>query len=104
VSSLVLGGKPVLVSNPFVITQLGNSVGWQAGNLETLAGDKYFDLIVLGGTVESYLPESGGWSPQLMQTIGQNYLPTKFFQCRYAEVAYIPTGKSHRSPDVVGHP
>jgi hypothetical protein len=90
VSSLVLGRKIVLVSNPFVMTQLGNSVVWQAGSVEHLAQQQYFDLIVLGGTLESFIPASGGSSPELIQTIGMRYAPYKYFQCAYSKVAFVP--------------
>src|SRR5579864_4897095 len=94
VSSLVLGHKIVLVSNPFVMTQLGNSVVWQAGSVEQLAQQQYFDLIVLGGTLESFIPASGGSSPELIQTIGKRYVPYKYFQCAYSKVAFVPIGES----------
>jgi 4-amino-4-deoxy-L-arabinose transferase-like glycosyltransferase len=90
VSSLVLGGKPVLVSNPFVMTQLRSSVHWRAGNLESLADHQYFDLIVLGGAVSDFRAESGRWSPELMQIIQRRYLPEMYFRCYYSAVAYVP--------------
>src|SRR5438874_6183946 len=77
VSALVLGGKDVLVSNPFATTQLGNSITWQAGTVEQLVQRQYFDLIVLGGTLDSYIPSAGGESPQLIRAIGKRYAPDK---------------------------
>src|SRR5262249_24455480 len=47
VAALVLNNKPVLVSNPFVVTQLKDSVDWQAGTLEELTRRQYFQLILL---------------------------------------------------------
>lgn len=90
VSSLVLGRKPVLVSNPFVMTQLGSSVDWRAGSLESFADKEYFDLILLDGEVEGFRPESGRWSPELIRSVEKHYLPIKYFQCPYARVAYVP--------------
>ena len=90
VSALVLGGKDVLVSNPFVTTQLGNSITWQAGSVEQLVQRQYFDLIVLGGTLDSYIPSAGGESPELIRTIGKRYVPDKYFECAYAKVAFVP--------------
>jgi hypothetical protein len=92
VSALVLGGKDVLVSNPFVTTQLGNSITWQAGSVEQLVQRQYFDLIVLGGTLDSYIPSAGGESPELIRAIGKRYVPNKYFECAYAKVAFIPAG------------
>ena len=93
ISALVLGGKEVLVSNPFVSTQLGNSITWQAGSVEQLVQRQYFDLIVLGGTLDSYIPSAGGESPELIQTIGKRYVPVKYFECAYAKVAFTPAGE-----------
>jgi Dolichyl-phosphate-mannose-protein mannosyltransferase len=99
VTALVLGGKDVLVSNPFVTTQIGNSITWQAGSVEQLVQRQYFDLIVLGGTLDSYVPSAGGESPQLIQAIGEHYVPDKYFECAYAKVAFIPTTK-----EIIGTP
>ena len=93
ISALVLGGKDVLVSNPFVTTQLGNSITWQAGSVEQLVQRQYFDLIVLGGTLDSYIPSAGGESPELIRAIRKQYVPDKYFECAYAKVAFIPAGK-----------
>jgi dolichyl-phosphate-mannose-protein mannosyltransferase len=91
VSALVLAGKTVLVSNPFVVTQLGNSVKWQAGSMEELAQARYFDLILLGGELKDIRPESGRWSPELIKVIELRYSPVRSFQCLDAKVAYIPS-------------
>jgi hypothetical protein len=93
ITALVLGGKDVLVSNPFVTTQLGNSITWQAGSVEQLVQRQYFDLIVLGGTLDSYIPTAGGESPELIRAIGQRYVPSKYFECAYAKVAFTPAGQ-----------
>ena len=81
------------LKGPFVTTQLGNSVTWQAGGGEQLFQRQYFDLIVLGGTLDSYIPSAGGESPELIQTIGKRYVPVKYFECAYAKVAFIPSGQ-----------
>ena len=93
ISALVLGGKDVLVSNPFVTTQLGNSITWQAGSVEQLVQRQYFDLIVLGGTLDNYIPSAGGESPELIRAIRKQYVPDKYFECAYAKVGFIPAGK-----------
>jgi hypothetical protein len=89
-SALVLGGKPVLVSNPFVVTQLGNSVEWRAGSMEELVHGHYFDLILLGGQLKTFRPEAGTWSVDLINVIGREYSPVRYFQCRNAGAAYVP--------------
>jgi len=96
VGALALGGKPVVVSNPFVVTQLGNSVVWRAGTMEELAQARYFDLILLGGELKDLRPESGVWSADLMKVIGHRYSPVRYFQCPCARVAYIPSTAHER--------
>lgn len=93
VTSLVLSGKEVLVSNPFVVTQLGDSVNWQAGSLQDLTEKKYFDMIVLGGTIDSYIENKGGWPQGMLLAMESHYRPYEYFQCQHARVAYIPDPK-----------
>jgi len=94
--TLVLGGKDVLVSgNPFDTTQLGNSIIWQAGSVEQLVQRQYFDLIVLGGTLDGYIPSAGGESTELIRAIGKHYVPDKYFKCAYAKVAFVPMRKEN---------
>jgi hypothetical protein len=91
VTALILSGKPVLVSNPFVVTQLRNSVDWKQGSIEQLVDKGYFDLIILGGDLRNYQPESGRWSPELITAVGQRYRSAAHFACSPSyNVAYIP--------------
>jgi hypothetical protein len=69
------------LKGPFVTTQLGNSVTWQAGGGEQLFQRQYFDSVVLGSTLDSYIPSAGGESPELMRAIGKHYVPDKYFKC-----------------------
>ena len=87
IGALVLTGKPVLVSNPFVATQLGDSLAWSKGSMAQLAEDGYFDLIFLGGAAHQYKPQSGRWPPALIEAVEQRYSAAAFFQCG---VAYVP--------------
>jgi len=94
VSALVLGGQPVLVSNPFVATQLGNSVAWSQGTVDQLVERQYFDLIVLGGELKDF-QDSGRWSSKLIEAVGQAYTPAKRFRCSpNFGVAYVPKQKA----------
>ena len=102
ITALVLGGKDVLVSNPFVTTQLGNSISWQAGTVEQLVQRQYFQLIVLGGTLDSYIPSAGGESPELIRAIGKHYVPDKYFECAYAKVAFVPLKEENIGPQGSG--
>ena len=80
-ASLVLSGKPVLVSNPFVTTQLGDSVAWSNGSMGELVRNQFFDLIVLGGDVQHYQPESGRWPLSVISGVGEHYREERRFQC-----------------------
>jgi hypothetical protein len=88
---LVLGGKPVLVSNPFVTTQLANAVSWSRGSIEQLVAGEYFDLILLSGPVKEHAPDDGRWSLPLLQSIGSRYtLQRQFPGCPSLGAAYAP--------------
>jgi hypothetical protein len=95
VTALVVGERPVIVSNPYVATQLGNSVRWSRGSVEQLVDQGYFDLIVLGGDLENFRPESGRWSPALIEGVARRYQPARHFKCfPSAAVAYVPQAVS----------
>lgn len=87
VSAVALSGKPVLVSNPFVVAELGNSVRWSEGSVEQLLQDRYFDLIILGD--DPYARDR--WSDSVRSEIARNYQPVRQFQCSpYSASAFVP--------------
>jgi hypothetical protein len=90
IAALVLADKPVLVSDPFVATQLKDDVEWSAGTLEELADRQYFQLIVLGGELEEYLPESGRWPTAFIDSVRARYRPERRFDCPGMGVAFVP--------------
>ncbi len=91
VAALVLNRKAVLVSNPFVTTQLRDTVNWSQGSMEHLVEERYFDLVLLGGDVEGFLPQSGRWAASLIRAVGERYKPERRFECfPYLGVAYVP--------------
>jgi hypothetical protein len=81
VAALVLGHKQVLVSNPFVITQLRNRLHWSEGSLDDLVKEQKFDLIVLGGEVQDFVPTSGRWSSDFIRGVGESYELDRTFFC-----------------------
>jgi hypothetical protein len=96
VSAVVMSGKPVMVSNPYVVTQLGNSVAWSRGSLEQLANQRYFDLIVLGGDLDHFRPETGRWSPAFINAVREQYRTERQFRCSPSlAVAYVPRTDLH---------
>jgi len=83
-----------------VVTQLGNSVGWQAGSMEQLIQDQFFDLVLLGGELNDFRPESGTWSRDFIRVLADKYSAVERFQCPYARVAYIArTGSTNAGHD-----
>lgn len=89
IAAVVVAGKPVIVSNPFVVTQLGDSVDWQAGSIEQLVSRRYFDVVLLGGELKDFRPEAGTWSTTAINAIREGYSPAHEFQCPSASVAYV---------------
>jgi len=90
-SALILAGKPVLVGNPFVITQLGQRVPWSHGSPTEMVKRREFDLIALGGEVRNFDPQSGRWSPLLMQEIDREYQLQRRFLCHpNLGAVYVP--------------
>ncbi len=88
VSGVLLNGKPVLVSNPFVVTQLGDSVSWSQGSMESLVSDRYFDLILFGDDPHA---SAGRWTPALKDAVLRNYRLERQFRCSpYMASAFVP--------------
>jgi hypothetical protein len=91
VTALVLSGKPVLVSNPFVITELGHRIAWSRGPVDEMVKQKEFDLIFLGGETQNFDASSGRWSPEFIQNVGTLYRLKRRFRCEPNLVAaYVP--------------
>ena len=80
-SAVVLSSKPLLMSNPFVYTQIENRVRWSNGTVAQLVERQYFDLIVLGGDAAAFRSESGLWPQSMMTAIGERYTLAYRFQC-----------------------
>ena len=96
VSALVLAGKPVLVSDPYMMTRLGSSVRWSEGSMAQLAARQYFDLILLGGEIEAYKGDSGDWRwpMALMDEIRRHYQLVRRLECPpQLGAAYVPKAR-----------
>jgi hypothetical protein len=81
ISAVLLAAKPVLLSNPFVYTQLEDHVHWSHGTIAQLVERQYFDLIALGGDLAAYRDDSGIWSRSTMEAIGRRYVVAYRFEC-----------------------
>jgi hypothetical protein len=101
VGALVLAGKPVLVSDPFVYSWMADQASWPEAELERMVRSHYFDSILLGDAVDMRGPSSGTiwttphrWSPAVLDAIAQNYQLEKQFECADAAYLYVPKADS----------
>ncbi len=92
VGALVLAGKTVWVSNPFVYTQLVTRRGWPDAGLERMVRERGFDLIVASRNYPVYPSfRSDGaerFSPAVVNALADNYHVARTFQCRDATVMF----------------
>jgi hypothetical protein len=94
VAALVLGNKPVLISNPFVTTQLKSTIDWSEGTIEHLVDRQYFQLIMLGGEPHEFQSQSGRWSVALIEALRERYRPVRRFDCYPSmAVAFVQNSK-----------
>ncbi len=86
VGALVLTGRPVLLSNPFVYAQLVRSGKWPSGRVEQMLQESAADLVIVGkpGIGEQR------WSEPALAALASNYHVTGRFVCADAVLAYEP--------------
>jgi len=88
---LLVAGKPILVSDPFVYDQFVKQRSWPDRRVEELLNERYFDLIVM-----SYDPSqmkthvSDVWLGPMGTAIERNYRSVRQFNCRDARVMLEP--------------
>ncbi|MGI9101678.1 MAG: hypothetical protein ACR2IF_04450 [Terriglobales bacterium] len=92
VGALVLAGKTVWVSNPFVYSQLVMRRGWHDVGLEKMVRDGGFELIVASRNYPAYpwFRSDGAerFSAAGVNALAANYRVAKTFQCRDAAVMF----------------
>jgi hypothetical protein len=86
VGALVLTGRPVLLSNPFVYAQLVRSGKWPSGRVEHMLEESTADLVIIG---KPRISEQR-WSQPALTALASNYHVSKRFACADAMVAYEP--------------
>jgi hypothetical protein len=86
VGALVLTGRTVLLSNPFVYAQLVRSGKWPNGRVEQMLEESTADLVIIGKPSIS----EQRWSQPALAAIASNYHVTRRFECADAMVAYEP--------------
>ena len=101
VGAVVLAGKEVMISDPFVYTQLVERAGWSDRELQERIRQHYFDLIVIGGPLYSQR-----WSAGVRQTIAERYRAIASSSCPDANTMLVPrdTGTSEAPGAKAGQP
>jgi hypothetical protein len=98
---LLVAGKPVLVSDPFVYGQLVKHGRWPDRQLEDLLNKRYFGLIVVSDDLSQMkLHASDVWPESLVNAIDRNYRVVDRFECRDARVMLEPVARPAVSIDV----
>ena len=94
VGALVLAGKTVWVSNPFVYSQLVMRGGWPDAGLERMVRNREFDLIVTQWDYPMYpsFMSDGAerFSSGVVKAIVENYRAVQMYQCTDANVIFEP--------------
>jgi hypothetical protein len=100
---LLMSGKPILVSDPFIYGQLVRNGLWPDRQIEQLVEQKYFDLILLvNSSSQDRLPGSGIWPESLLAAIATNYRVVNRFACRDAGVILEPASIERREEPSAG--
>jgi hypothetical protein len=96
---LLIGGKPILVSDPFVFGQSVEHGIWPDRRVEGLVDEQYFGLIVMSRDPSQGKPhDSDTWPESLVTAIERNYRTVNRFTCRGAGVMLEPISKSEHPP------
>lgn len=101
IGALLLTGKPVLVSNPFVYSQMVIQAGWPHRVLQKIQ-EKEFDVILLREQLGVYHPDDR-FTGETVRAIRKNYHEGAAFECYDSGFAYLPKplsflGKTEREP------
>lgn len=92
VGAVVMAGKPVLLSDPFVWTWLVKRQGWPQATIDNRVRSRSFDLIILYASAGSLRRSEvyNRWPLSFLTAVEQNYKPAKYFTCQDAGVIYEP--------------
>jgi hypothetical protein len=94
VGAVVMAGKPVQLSDPFIWGWLVRRGGWSDAELQSLVRARAFDLVILNGPIgwQKEIGEISRWPLPFLDALQQNYRPTRVFACQDAGIAYEPVG------------
>ena len=90
VGALVLGGKQVYISDPFVYGWLVKGAGFPDEDLKRQIASGDFTSIVLNHQVEGHETDDDRWPDDVRQAIRQNYEIKERFTCNDANLVYQP--------------
>jgi hypothetical protein len=93
VGALLLTGRPVLLSNPFVYTQLVRHGSWPSQPVEKMLQQSEADLVIIGKPSIS----EQRWSSPALAALAANYHLTHRFACADAMLAYEPNSVARTS-------
>ena len=100
---LVLTGKPVFVSNPFVLRFLTNR-GWSDQPLRDKIASKSFTAIVLSSDPKDYpANETQHWTHAVLKEINDDYAAIGHFQCTEATTILVPSNAAGNVPASSAH-
>jgi hypothetical protein len=94
VGAVVMAGKPVQLSDPFVWSWLVRRKGWSDADLQNLVRAHSFNVVILNSPIEwqKGIGEASRWPLPVLDALQQNYQPTREFACPEARIAYEPIG------------
>ena len=88
VSAVVLAGKQVAISDPWLFSQLVRHGGWSDEPLREKLRSHAIDYVILGASTTGDLER---WTQPVLQEIEQNYQPVASFDCE--EASFVLTKK-----------
>lgn len=104
VGVLLLSGKPVLLSNPYIYSQLVMRAGWSDEPLRERLRRGEFDVVIVQDREEGTFAPSERWTQGVLLDIQKNYHLGQQFDCDEAELFFLPgaqkrAGESDNSSD-----
>ncbi len=97
VGALVLAGKPIYISDPFVYRWLVMNGGFPDTELRRMIDARQFSAIVLDNQPDTEEADGGRWPGTIRQAILNNYQLKEEFVCNDARFVYEPKETSSTS-------